>query len=202
MCRQGISIRSRLRQLAVLTVAVLGPLGVAHAQTPGVIAAGPAVVQPEKTAPAARLSAEERAFLAAASRFGFEQVILGQNGAVRAQDPRVQAFARTLTSAWADETWNVLAVGRRAGAVLPKRISFQQRQAIAALERHPAELYDWALVTLIARDHEAMLGQLDDRARRHDSRAVRALTERVRPVVVEHLKTARELVKDLTPPAG
>ena len=171
----------------------------ASAQTPTVIAAGPVEILP-----AAELAFTEAEVyvLSQAARFGFEQVILGQNASLRSTDPRVRAFAQSLASTWADETWNVRALGRRGEASLPKRVATSQRDAIAALERHPNEIYDRAFVTLVAREHEALLGLVAQRALRKDQRAVRQWAERLRPILTDTLKTARQLEKDLTPPAG
>lgn len=173
------------------------------ASAPGVevLAAGPVRVRAQ--APAAEpADTTERLCVARSARFGFQQIILANEAARRSRQAEVLALARSLSSTWAEETWSVRGIGRKAGWEPPKRVAPEQRQDSEALARTPDEAFDQAYLALVVREHEAFLGVLDARARKYDDPALRSWVQRMRPIVKSHFSQARDLAKRLTPPAG
>jgi len=147
-------------------------------------------------------TAGDRRFLQEAAVAGRAQVDLGELAAKRAQDPRVQQFARQVATDRKTASKELMQLAKRLDVPLSTAMAPRQKALHDRLSKARGEDFDRQYMSAMVDDHRAEVATFEREAREGRDPEVKAFAERTLPTLRQHLELAQATAKAAGATAG
>jgi putative membrane protein len=139
----------------------------------------------------AKLTNNDRHFIAEALEHGYGAIEVGRLAQQSASSPELKFLAQMLIDDHARLTSELAALAGKLGAKVPGEPGARQKGDYRKLARLSGDELDRELVSHIVREHEKAAALYEKHATRGDAEELKAFAARTRPMLEEHLRLAR-----------